>query len=92
MMIVHAHIALYHCQQDLRLVNCRELQDKGQSVELFGVVNFVKHALINIHTIREMHTKLSVNPKDINVEDFVMDERTILNGSKSKGVYGFEIK
>jgi hypothetical protein len=66
MMIVQAHIALYHCQPDLRFINCRELQDKCQSVELFGAVNFVKYALINSHTIREMHTKLSVNPKESN--------------------------
>jgi len=86
MTIVHAYIALYHCQQDLRLVKCRELEDKSQSAELFGVVNFVKSALINVHTIREMHTKLSVNPNDITVEGFVIDGRTILNGSKRKGV------
>jgi hypothetical protein len=65
MMIVHAHIALYHCKQDLRFINCRELEGKCQSVELFGAVNFVKYALINIRTIREMQTKLSVNPKEI---------------------------
>ena len=46
-------------------------------MELFGGVNLVRYALINIHTIREMHTKLSVNPKDITVEDFLIDERTI---------------
>jgi hypothetical protein len=32
-------------------------------VELFGVLNCVKNALINIPTKREMHTKLSANPK-----------------------------
>jgi len=33
-------------------------------VELFDAINFVKYALINIHTIRGMPTKLSVNPKE----------------------------
>jgi hypothetical protein len=63
-MIVHAQIALYHCKKDLRFVNCQELNDKCQSVELFVAVNFAKYALINIHTTRKMHTKVSVNTKE----------------------------
>jgi len=87
MMTVHAHIALYHCKQDLRFVNCWELQDKCQSVELFGVLNCVKNALINIPTKREMHTKLSANPKEGHYCGRFRDRwRTILNGSKRKGV------
>jgi len=66
---LHDDCSRTHCvvslqKQDFKFINCRELQDKCQSVELFDAINFVKYALINIHTIRGMPTKLSVNPKE----------------------------